>query len=363
MARRPRILMAAASLRPGAGGIARVARLMARVLDEQRSAGRLEVAGLSLQRLPSGAEGWPRWLSTRGSQPAMALAVQATAAWADACVYDFSGIARAHPRLPGLARPYLTWLHGVEVWEDARADRVARARVADLLLVNSEYTRQRAARLHPGLERAQVCWLATEEDDAPELTPVDGPPTVLMLGRMSAGEAYKGHAEVIECWPRVLSAVPDARLVIVGEGDQRPALQEAVRVAGLGASVRFAGFVPDAQLPALWQQATAFCMPSRGEGFGLAYVEAMRWGLPVVASIHDAAPEVNLDGQTGFNVDLGRRGSLEERLIMLLRDRDAAAAMGRAGQARWRTHFRLGVFRERFLPHLERLIRAGRRPL
>jgi phosphatidylinositol alpha-1,6-mannosyltransferase len=353
--------MAAASLRPGAGGIARVARLMARVIDEERISGRLEVAGLSLERLPPEAERWPRWLSARGSQPAMALAAHAATAWADACVYDFSGIARAHPRLPGLARPYLTWLHGIEVWEQARADRVARARAADVLLVNSEYTRKRAAGLHPGLEMAQVCWLATEEDDAPEVRrgSSDGAPTVLMLGRMSAGEAYKGHAEVIECWPRVVEAVPDAELVIVGEGDQRRSLQDAARRTGAGDRIRFTGFVPDAGLPPLWRRATVFCMPSRGEGFGLAYVEAMRWSVPIVASIHDAAPEVNLEGETGFNVDLDRPGDLEERLVALLRDRDTAAVMGRAAHARWRAHFRFGAFRERFRPQLARLLRLG----
>jgi len=99
-------------------------------------------------------------------------------------------------------------------------------------------------------------------------------------------------------------------------------------------------------------------MPSRGEGFGLAYVEAMRHGIPVVASVHDAAPEINVDGETGYNVDLEQRDALLDRVVHLLRNRDHARELGAAGQRRWSEHFRYGAFRERFLPELQTLLRA-----
>ena len=68
----------------------------------------------------------------------------------------------------------------------------------------------------------------------------------------------------------------------------------------------------------------------------------------MIASVHDAAPEINLDGETGFNVDLRRPQELVDRLIYLMGNRDAAAAMGRVGQKRWYENFRYGAFRERF---------------
>lgn len=73
----------------------------------------------------------------------------------------------------------------------------------------------------------------------------------------------------------------------------------------------------------------------------------MRYGLPVIASVHDAGQEVNLDEVTGYNVDLERAGELADRLISLFDDRDAAFAMGQAGQERWRNNFRYGAFRDR----------------
>jgi phosphatidylinositol alpha-1,6-mannosyltransferase len=72
--------------------------------------------------------------------------------------------------------------------------------------------------------------------------------------------------------------------------------------------------------------------------------------------VHDAAGEVNLEGETGYNVDLDRPGELAERLILLLRDRDHAAALGRAGLRRWADHFRYRHFRARFGPLLGELL-------
>ena len=60
--------------------------------------------------------------------------------------------------------------------------------------------------------------------------------------------------------------------------------------------IEFRGFVPDEQIEDVWASATLFAMPGVMEGFGLVYIEAMRHGLPVIASVHDAAPEINLDG-------------------------------------------------------------------
>lgn len=98
----------------------------------------------------------------------------------------------------------------------------------------------------------------------------------------------------------------------------------------------------------LWRQTVAFAMPSRGDGFGLAYIEAMRWGIPVIASIHDAGNEVNVDQETGFNIDLDRPNNLADLLITILRDRDLAAKFGSAAQRRWHKYFRYSAFQQRF---------------
>jgi phosphatidylinositol alpha-1,6-mannosyltransferase len=98
-------------------------------------------------------------------------------------------------------------------------------------------------------------------------------------------------------------------------------------------------------------------MPSRGEGFGIAYIEAMRRGLPVVASTHDAGREINLDQQTGFNVSLDQPGELASRLTTLLREPELIRRFGSAAHARWRNEFRYSAFSRRFRPLLEGFMR------
>jgi phosphatidyl-myo-inositol dimannoside synthase len=347
---RPRLQLSATRLDLAASGIGRVARLMARVVADEGIDARL----LSLSPGPKQLFGL-RVRHAAGNQPVF-LALNALAALrARAFLYDFAGVARAHPPRP-LAAPYLTWMHGIEVWENARRDHLERLRAADVLLVNSHYTLERASKLHRGLEHAHVCWLATETDDPAAAPLEDHPPSVMILGRIDASEAYKGHCELIEAWPAVRKRVPDAQLLIAGDGSGRQALQQLARRHAPGSGIEFLGFVPDDALPALFRRTHVLAMPSRGEGFGLTYIEAMRCGIPVVASIHDAAPEINLHGVTGLNVDLDDPRALPSALADLLHDRDHARRLGSAGRQRWVEHFRYARFRERFAAHLRALV-------
>jgi phosphatidylinositol alpha-1,6-mannosyltransferase len=180
----------------------------------------------------------------------------------------------------------------------------------------------------------------------------------MILGRIDDLH-YKGHAELIDSWPAVRQAVPDAVLTIVGSGPGTACHRQQANALGLTPEqVEFRGFVPDAELDAIWASTTVFAMPSRGEGFGLVYAEAMRHGIPVVASVHDAGQEVNVDGQTGYNVKLDRLDELTDRLIHLLRHPDHAAVLGAAGRERWEQCFRFSSFRERFLPRLRAFVGA-----
>jgi phosphatidylinositol alpha-1,6-mannosyltransferase len=273
-------------------------------------------------------------------------------------VYDGTQLAQLQ-QMPFLrSRPMLTFMHGIEVWDQAKPGYLRSARQAKFLLANSEFTRRKADETHGGLGHAKVCWLATEEDQpAPQRPPSSGPPEVVIVGRL-ADERYKGHRELIACWPQVTSAVPDAVLRIIGQGSDAPALQALAAHSSAAKNIVFQGFVSEAELPRFYAQATVFAMPSRGEGFGLVYIEAMRHGLPVLASVHDAAPEVVVDGQTGSLVNLDRPGELAEAIIALLRDRDRARQLGAQGRQRWEQHFRYSAFRERFRPLLRQFLTA-----
>jgi phosphatidylinositol alpha-1,6-mannosyltransferase len=147
----------------------------------------------------------------------------------------------------------------------------------------------------------------------------------------------------------VLSRVPDAQLVLVGEGDDVARLKARAARVTSPESVMFTGFVTDATLDTLYRRAAVFAMPSRDEGLGLGYLEAMAHGLPCIGSVHDAATEVIDDGVTGYLVDQSSGAQLADRIGTLLTDEAKRLQMGARGLARCQGHFTYDQFRGRLL--------------
>ena len=332
---------------PGQGGIAVVARLTARAL---RSMGReLEMLSL-LDEAPQEVDGIP-CPTARGSKLSYLLRCHRAAFRHQRFIYDHIGTARAHPRFDGLKRPYAVWMHGIEAWYHLDHEKERVLKEAELVLVNSHFTLNKFQEMHFPLENARVCHLATEQDDPPppeEMPDFAGPPTVLIVGRQDKDAYYKGHKELIECWPKVVAAVPDARLVIAGGGDGLPLTRKLVAQSPVADRIEVLGFVPDSELPKLWKRAHVFAMPSRGEGFGLVYIEAMRHGLPVIASVHDAGQEVNQHGITGYNINLDAPDELVKRIMVVLSDPGVCAQFGGQACKYWGKYMRYNAFEIRF---------------
>ncbi len=343
------LAVACQSFEGSKGGIARVCELTARVAQEAGYSLSLR----SVQTEGGCFEGSKVWRGYDGSRPAFVLACLSAAFKGERIFYDQLGTARAHILPSRLAKPCGTWIHGIEVWDELRRDRLNAAKRMTYMLANSYFTRQHAMNYDKIFGAARVCWLGTAEDDPPPSSVnLNGAPVVMIIGRLD-NAAYKGHKELIETWPAVMDAVPEAELVIVGTGPSLEKYRSLAAQSRATRQIKVVGFEPDAALIERWKKTTLFAMPSRGEGFGLAYIEAMRWGIPVIASTHDAGQEINIHDLTGLNVDLDRKNSLRDALVSILRDRTTAAKMGAAGRERWRTNFRYSAFRERFIKELE----------
>jgi len=300
--------------------------------------------------------------SGAGSHAALALDVwrrQWTgrrAAW----VFDLLGPARTQAYLPALLRgPYLVPLYGIEVWRPLSRDRFRALAKATARLAISRHTLERARPFCPDLDGTAVVPLALEERE-PEGT-VDqalldraGEGFLLIVGRMAASERYKGHDQVLGALPDL----PTARLVVAGSGDDQARLEARAAELGVAERVLFTGFASEATLAELYRRSAAFAMPSRGEGFGLVYLEAMRAGKPVVAARGSAADEIVEHGGTGLLIDPDDPRELAGALGGLLADPERARRMGEAGRERWRREFELERFHARVWPLLEQLCAA-----
>lgn len=276
----------------------------------------------------------------------------------DLVLYNHVGLARAQRWVPSpVRRPYAVFVHGVEVWDPAYAPaRLPVLERASLLIANSSFTARRVQELYPQLGRVVTCPLALLEDrvarggdddvNAALLSRVR-PESVLILGRMSRGERYKGHDELLECWADVRSRIPRAQLVVAGTGDDLDRLRSKADALTVGDDVLFCGPISEGTKRELLRRVALFAMPSRGEGFGLVYLEAMRSGLPCVGSRHDAAGDVVAHGETGLLVDRESPGALASAVVTLLDDADLRRRYGEAGRRRFEEQFTFPRFRAR----------------
>jgi len=176
--------------------------------------------------------------------------------------------------------------------------------------------------------------------------------SVLIVGRMSRAERYKGHDEILESWSAVVRRVPGAQLVIAGQGDDVTRLRETAASLGLSNDALFLGFVADGTLEALRQRVALFALPSRGEGLGLVYLDAMRAGLACIGGGHDADADVIVHGETGEMVDQGDREALATSIINLLREPERRAEYGAAGRRRFEADFTFARYCDRLRPIL-----------
>jgi phosphatidylinositol alpha-1,6-mannosyltransferase len=270
-------------------------------------------------------------------------------------------------------RPYAVFLHDVEAWQTQPPARRGVLDGAFLRLANSSYTARRIADANPAIGDVVVCPLALAQEWTSRASVEarrDPPsrPRALIVGRMIASERYKGHDQLLDAWPYVVARVPTAMLTCVGEGDDVDRLRSKARALGIDRAVEFTGFVSDDERWRLYREASVFAMPSRREGFGLVYLEAMAAGLPCVGSVHDAASEVIVDGETGWLVDQGDMDGIVNRLVQLLSDEPIRTAMGEAGRRRFLAQFTFDAFQSRLAAALAaaapepRTLRLGVRP-
>lgn len=140
----------------------------------------------------------------------------------------------------------------------------------------------------------------------------------------------KGHADLLDAFSEVVRDHPDARLLFVGDGPLRKDLEEQARRLELGGRVIFAGARYD--VPEILAASDVFVLPSVIEGLGIAAIEAMAAGLPVVATNTGGLPEVVKDGFSGLLVPVNDPVSLARAVNSILGDREKAKRMGEEGR-------------------------------
>jgi alpha-maltose-1-phosphate synthase len=193
---------------------------------------------------------------------------------------------------------------------------------------------ERVFTLHAGLN------LDLERIPWPRPARSAGPPTILFVGRQFE---RKGGDLLLRAFRRVRERVPGARLLIVGPASLERA-EEGVHVLGFLDKGTAHGWNA---LMRAYAESDVFCLPTRFEPFGIAYLEAMFFGLPCIGTDRWAVPEMVVEGETGYLVPIDDVEALADRLARLLLDPDLRSRMGVAGRARAESHFTWAAVVER----------------
>jgi phosphatidylinositol alpha-1,6-mannosyltransferase len=165
----------------------------------------------------------------------------------------------------------------------------------------------------------------------------------------------KGQDVLIEAMPAIIEEVPEAHILMIGEGPYRSYLENRVKALGLQEKVTFIGRVQYADLPQYICVGDLFVMPSRSrlaglevEGLGIVYLEASACGLPVIAGNSGGAPDAVLQGETGLVVDGTSKTDVAAAVVELLLDTGRSKAMGIAGRQWIIQEWRWEIWSSRF---------------
>ena len=230
--------------------------------------------------------------------------------------------------LARLLNPRLSYYlvaHGIDVWRPYNFLERRALRGARRILCVSEYTRRQMLRFHPALSAERVVvvpntldpYFSPELNDRVSAAPFASP-RILTVSRLTASDTYKGVDTLVEAMPLVRRDYPQARLRIAGQGDDLPRLQSLAARLGVVGAVDFLGQINDEALRAEYAACDLFALPSRKEGFGLVFLEAMTYGKPCLGARAGGVPEV-IDDTVGQLVEYGDIPDLAAGVADLMR--------------------------------------------
>ena len=244
--------------------------------------------------------------------------------------------------------------HGIEVWTPLPFSRRLPLRQSDLVIAPSKYTLQHLITAQGVLpERTRTLQWSLGPEFSPTAALRNDHQTnvglpigriILTVGRWDAEEAYKGVDHLVLTLPALMTAVPDVHLVAVGGGTDLPRLERLARDQGVQSHVHFLPPLAPEALSSAYAACDVFALPSKGEGFGLVFLEAMSQAKPVIGGAHGGTPEIIQDGISGHLVTHGDIPVLTERLLGLLSDESLRHKMGNRAFERVCSQFTYGRF-------------------
>jgi len=226
----------------------------------------------------------------------------------------------------------MLYAHGIEVWGPLSSLRIKMLCKCDCILAVSEFTKQKMVQQY-ALEPKKIIVLNNCIDPYLQ-APLPEKDTAVMhqygfnsnqkvlmtLTRLSSKELYKGYDHVLLSVAELRKKYPGIKYLIVGRYDEaeKKRLDAIVEQHSLQEAVVFTGYIPDSELAAHYSLADVYVMPSKKEGFGIVFIEAMHFGLPVIAGNKDGSADALCNGKLGVLIDPDDQHELNESIEKVL---------------------------------------------
>ncbi len=225
--------------------------------------------------------------------------------------------------------PYWAVAHGTEAWNIERQALKTALHYADKILAVSNYTRDRLLN-EQNIDPAKISILPNTFDAnrfkiAPkpqsllkryQLTAEQS--IILTVGRLDSTQGYKGYDRILQALPEIRRQIPKVHYMLVGKGSDRPRIEKLITELNIQDCVTLTGFVPDDELGDYYNLSDVFAMPSKGEGFGIVYLEALACGKPTLGGNEDGAIDALCDGELGALVKPDDIDAIAQTLIQIL---------------------------------------------
>jgi glycosyltransferase involved in cell wall biosynthesis len=272
--------------------------------------------------------------------------------------------------------PYWLVAHGIEAWNIDKPSLRTALKEADQVFAVSHYTRDRlvaqgiltpkSIALLPNTLQPREFHIGPKPEYLLKrygLTPDQ--PVIFTLARLAAAEQYKGYDQLLRALPQIARAVPQVRYILAGRGDDQPRIVKLIKQLGLTGRVILTGYIPDHELCDHYNLCDVFAMPSKGEGFGIVYLEALACGKPVLAGNQDGSADALCQGELGALIDPDDVEQMAESLIRILNRNYPNAMIYDAHALRQRVIEVYGYdrFRERLGCHLEQFFAQQAAPV
>lgn len=225
--------------------------------------------------------------------------------------------------------PYWVIVHGIDAWDLQDISKINALKSAPKIISVSDYTRDRIIKEQNILP--ELISLLPNTFDATKLSIQPKPqylleryhlqpnhPIILTVARLAEIDRYKGYDQIIQALPTIRRQIPNIHYLLVGKGADRDRIEKLIKDNNLQDYVTLAGFIPDEELCDYYNLCDVFAMPSKGEGFGIVYLEALACGKPTIGGNQDGAIDALCNGELGVLVDPDNIEQIAQAIVDIL---------------------------------------------